>query len=72
MGYEISKQDGAQEAGRSSLHEVLADTSRLDWLDKTGRVARFSDGWNAWVQGQQAYSRSTIREAIDACMSANS
>lgn len=50
---------------------LLADKDRLDWLDNGGRIAKFSDGWNAWIQGQQGYIRPTVREAIDACMSAN-
>lgn len=32
MNSQISKQDGAQEAGRSSLHEVLADDEVLEAL----------------------------------------
>jgi hypothetical protein len=48
------------------------DTSRLDWLNKTGRVTKFSDGWNAWDTSDRnvLFVSGDIRDAIDKAMTA--
>jgi hypothetical protein len=43
----------------------ITDKDRLDWLDKGGRIARFTDGWNAWSGKGREVVADTVREAID-------
>lgn len=51
----------------------ITDTDRLNWLDDEGRIARFSDGWNAWTLTHQTpFIAESPREAIDAAMMQNS
>jgi hypothetical protein len=48
------------------------DKSRLDWLNKTGRVTKFSDGWNAWDTSDRnvVFVSGDIRDAINKAMAA--
>ena len=49
---------------------LLDDTVRMNWLNENGRVAKFSDGWNAWnTRNPKETSIShDIRKAIDEAM----
>jgi hypothetical protein len=59
--------DGSQPSPEAGL---LADAVRLNWLNDTGRVAKFSDGWNAWSTKNRNLLAvdGDIRKAIDAAM----
>lgn len=56
---------------RALLGAALADTERMDWLEKTDADLYTKDRWdgaNAAVQGGQTYNAKeapTVREAID-------
>lgn len=50
------------------LEQLRADKARLDWLDGVGRIAKMSDGWNAWTSPwcKNEVIRPDVRAAIDA------
>lgn len=52
--------------------ELRRDKERLDALDGNLRLARMSDGWNAWPTGLtiKTVTRNTARDAIDAALNA--
>jgi hypothetical protein len=54
------------------LAKAKEDSELLDWLNEYGRVAKFSDGWNAWdtLYNQGAFIRDDIRQAIRAAIAA--
>lgn len=46
------------------------DGEILDWLNLNGRIAKFSDGWNAWTSGKAGvqYINCDVRAAIKQAM----
>jgi len=52
-----------------NLASSLEDKARLDWLNKSGRISMFSDGWNAWIKGEQPTQiHDDVRTAITNAM----
>lgn len=50
---------------------LIDDTARMNWLNENGRVAKFSDGWNAWnaIGPNRNAKDHDIRKAIDGAKS---
>jgi hypothetical protein len=73
MKSEIQKQDGAQEAGRSSLHEVLCvneqqvilDRARHKMRDLECQYRKDADSWHKQGAKAQAQLCAYMADAID-------
>jgi hypothetical protein len=72
MAKKASDKDAEIATLRAEPAKAKEDSEMLDWLNEYGRVAKFSDGWNAWdtLYNRGAFIRDDIRQAIRSAIAA--